>query len=191
MEHAIYINEGPITPNAGMRSVGEPLTLDGISHSYGDGLAVDDVTLEVAGGELIALLGPSGCGKSTLLRIVAGFLEQTRGQVKIGDRFVDSLPPNRREVGIVFQNYALFPHMTVTDNIAYGLDARGDAKSDQRQRVSEMLKTVRMEAFGSRKPGQLSGGQQQRVALARALAVRPRILLLDEPFAALDKNLRL
>lgn len=191
VEHAIYINEGPITPNAGMRSVGEPLTLDGISHSYGDGLAVDDVTLEVAGGELIALLGPSGCGKSTLLRIVAGFLEQTRGQVKIGDRFVDSLPPNRREVGIVFQNYALFPHMTVTDNIAYGLDARGDAKSDQRQRVSEMLKTVRMEAFGSRKPGQLSGGQQQRVALARALAVRPRILLLDEPFAALDKNLRL
>lgn len=173
VEHAIYINEGPITPNAGMRSVGEPLTLDGISHSYGDGLAVDDVTLEVAGGELIALLGPSGCGKSTLLRIVAGFLEQTRGQVKIGDRFVDSLPPNRREVGIVFQNYALFPHMTVTDNIAYGLDARGDAKSDQRQRVSEMLKTVRMEAFGNRKPGQLSGGQQQRVALARALAVRP------------------
>lgn len=173
------------------RSVGEPLTLDGITHSYGDGLAVDDVTLEVAGGELVALLGPSGCGKSTLLRIVAGFLNQSQGHVKIGERFVDSLPPNRREVGIVFQNYALFPHMTVADNIAYGLDARGDSRSDQRFRVEEMLKTVRMEDFGDRKPGQLSGGQQQRVALARALAVQPRILLLDEPFAALDKNLRL
>lgn len=191
MAHTLAQDGGLTSTNGGKRSVGEPLTLDGVSHSYGDGLAVDDVTLEVAGGELVALLGPSGCGKSTLLRIVAGFLDQSKGQVKIGDRFVDSLPPNRREVGIVFQNYALFPHMTVADNIAYGLDARGDAKSDQRLRVAEMLKTVRMEAFGDRKPGQLSGGQQQRVALARALAVRPRILLLDEPFAALDKNLRL
>ncbi|MEM6383139.1 MAG: ABC transporter ATP-binding protein [Pseudomonadota bacterium] len=171
--------------------VGEHLTLDGITHSYGEGLAVDDVTLEVAGGELIALLGPSGCGKSTLLRIVAGFLEQTRGSVVIGDRNVDTLPPNRREVGIVFQNYALFPHMSVAENIAYGLDARGDDKASQAERVREMLATVRMEAFADRKPRQLSGGQQQRVALARALAVQPRILLLDEPFAALDKNLRL
>lgn len=191
MKHALPIDTGLITPDAKERLVGEPLMLDGVSHNYGDGLAVDDVTLEVAGGELVALLGPSGCGKSTLLRIVAGFLDQSKGRVKIGDRFVDPLPPNRREVGIVFQNYALFPHMTVAENIAYGLDARGDRKSDQKRRVSEMLKTVRMEAFGDRKPGQLSGGQQQRVALARALAVRPRILLLDEPFAALDKNLRL
>lgn len=192
MSYAIPDDQGANAPSSEPRSVGEPLTLDGISHSYGgDGLAVDDVTLEVAGGELIALLGPSGCGKSTLLRIVAGFLGQSQGHVKIGDRFVDNLPPNRREVGIVFQNYALFPHMTVAQNIAYGLDARGDAKAAQRVRVAEMLKTVRMEDFGDRKPGQLSGGQQQRVALARALAVRPRILLLDEPFAALDKNLRL
>ncbi|MEM8827447.1 MAG: ABC transporter ATP-binding protein [Pseudomonadota bacterium] len=173
------------------RQIGEPLTLDGISHSYGEGLAVDNVTLEISGGELIALLGPSGCGKSTLLRIVAGFLEQSQGTVVIGDRNVDALPPNRREVGIVFQNYALFPHMTVAQNIAYGLDARGDSKASQRERVREMLATVRMDAFADRKPRQLSGGQQQRVALARALAVRPRILLLDEPFAALDKNLRL
>ena len=170
---------------------GEPLTLDGITHSYGEGLAVDNVTLEVRGGELIALLGPSGCGKSTLLRIVAGFLSQMSGKVVMGQSVVDHLPPNRREVGIVFQNYALFPHMTVAENIAYGLDARGETKAVQRERVQEMLATVRMEAFADRKPRQLSGGQQQRVALARALAVRPRILLLDEPFAALDKNLRL
>jgi putative spermidine/putrescine transport system ATP-binding protein len=169
----------------------EPLTLDGVTHSYGGGLSVDGVTLEVRAGELLALLGPSGCGKSTLLRIVAGFLSQTMGKVVIGDKVVDHLPPNLREVGIVFQNYALFPHMTVAENIAYGLDARGEARSAQRERVEEMLATVRMQGFADRKPRQLSGGQQQRVALARALAVRPRILLLDEPFAALDKNLRL
>ena len=169
----------------------QPLTLDAVTHSYGAGLAVDDVTLEVRGGELVALLGPSGCGKTTLLRTVAGFLRQTSGRVVIGDRVVDDLPPNLREVGIVFQNYALFPHMTVAENIAYGLAARGAARDLQRERVAEMLRTVRMEGFAERKPRQLSGGQQQRVALARALAVRPRILLLDEPFAALDKNLRL
>lgn len=169
----------------------EPLTIDGVTHAYGATVAVDDVTLEVRGGELVALLGPSGCGKTTLLRTIAGFIRQTRGRVIIGDRVVDDLPPNRREVGIVFQNYALFPHMTVADNIAYGLAARGASRDLQRACVAEMLATVRMEGFAERKPRQLSGGQQQRVALARALAVRPRILLLDEPFAALDKNLRL
>ncbi len=169
----------------------QPLTLDGVTHSYGAGLAVDNVTLEVKGGELVALLGPSGCGKTTLLRIVAGFIQQTNGKVIIGDRSIDELPPNRREIGIVFQNYALFPHMTVAENIAYGLAARGESRAVQADRVKEMLATVRMEGFADRKPRQLSGGQQQRVALARALAIRPRILLLDEPFAALDKNLRL
>ncbi len=169
----------------------QPLTLDGVTHSYGAGLAVDTVTLEVKGGELVALLGPSGCGKTTLLRVIAGFVSQTSGSVVVGGRRIDDQPPNRREVGIVFQNYALFPHMTVAENIAYGLAARGIAASVQRERVAEMLATVRMESFAERKPRQLSGGQQQRVALARALAVRPRILLLDEPFAALDKNLRL
>ena len=169
----------------------QPLTLDGVTHSYGAGLAVDNVTLEVKGGELIALLGPSGCGKTTLLRIVAGFIQQGSGKVIIGDRSVDTLPPNRREIGIVFQNYALFPHMSVAQNIAYGLAARGESRSVQAERVKEMLVTVQMGGFADRKPKQLSGGQQQRVALARALAMRPRILLLDEPFAALDKNLRL
>ncbi len=169
----------------------QPITLDGVTHGYGTGLAVDTVTLEVRGGELVALLGPSGCGKTTLLRIIAGFIQQREGRVVVGDRVIDALPPNRREIGIVFQNYALFPHMTVAENIAYGLAARGESRTLQDDRVREMLATVRLEGFGDRKPRQLSGGQQQRVALARALAVRPRILLLDEPFAALDKNLRL
>jgi putative spermidine/putrescine transport system ATP-binding protein len=176
---------------AASTQVAQPLTLDGVTHSYGAALAVDNVTLEVKGGELVALLGPSGCGKTTLLRIVAGFIQQTNGKVVIGDRPIDELPPNRREIGIVFQNYALFPHMTVAENIAYGLAARGETRTAQEERVKEMLGIVRLEQFGDRKPRQLSGGQQQRVALARALAIRPRILLLDEPFAALDKNLRL
>src|ERR1700694_2609181 len=156
----------------------QPLTLDGVTHSYGAGLAVDNVTVEVKGGELIALLGPSGCGKTTLLRIVAGFIQQGGGKVIIGDRCVDTLPPNRREIGIVFQNYALFPHMSVAQNIAYGIAARGESRSVQAERVKEMLAIVQMGGFGDRQPEQLSGGQQQRVALARALALRPPILLL-------------
>ena len=154
-------------------------------------LAVDNVTLEVKGGELVALLGPSGCGKTTLLRVVAGFIQQDNGKVVIGDRPIDTLPPNRREVGIVFQNYALFPHMTVAQNIAYGLAARGERPRHPGRARARDAGIVQMAAFAERKPSQLSGGQQQRVALARALAMRPRILLLDEPFAALDKNLRL
>ena len=178
------------TRNKG-RDEAQPITLDAITHSYGSSLAVDNVTLQIDGGELIALLGPSGCGKTTLLRIIAGFIAQSSGKVIVGDQVLDTIPPNKREIGIVFQNYALFPHMTVAENIAYGLAARGAAKSLQRERVDEMLAIVQMSHLRDRKPRQLSGGQQQRVALARALAVRPRVLLLDEPFAALDKNLRL
>ncbi len=177
--------------SASIAESAQPLTLDGITHSYGGGLAVDNVTLEVKGGELLALLGPSGCGKTTLLRIVAGFIEQGNGKVIIGDRPIDTLPPSKREIGIVFQNYALFPHMTVAQNIAYGLAARRESRKVQDERVEEMLAIVQLSQLADRKPRQLSGGQQQRVALARALAIRPRILLLDEPFAALDKNLRL
>ncbi len=172
-------------------SAGTTLILDGITQRYGSALAVDTVTLDIRGGELVALLGPSGCGKTTLLRAVAGFLKPTEGRVIIGGQAVDHLPPNRRTVGIVFQNYALFPHMSVADNVAYGLAARGVGRAEQRARVAEMLALVRLEHLAGRFPREMSGGQQQRVALARALAVRPSILLLDEPFAALDKNLRL
>ncbi|WP_375458923.1 ABC transporter ATP-binding protein [uncultured Enterovirga sp.] len=172
-------------------TAGKSLILDGITQRYGASLAVDTVTLDIRGGELVALLGPSGCGKTTLLRAIAGFLKPTEGRVIIGGEAVDHLPPNKRSVGIVFQNYALFPHMTVAENVAYGLAARGRPKQEQKARVAEMLDLVRLGHLADRFPKQMSGGQQQRVALARALAVRPSILLLDEPFAALDKNLRL
>ena len=167
------------------------LTLDDIVHRYGDALAVDHVTLEVNAGELVALLGPSGCGKTTLLRIIAGFIGQTSGKVSIGDRRVDELAPAQRNIGIVFQNYALFPHMTVAENIGYGLAARKVDKPAIHKRVKEMLELVQLGHLAERQTRQLSGGQQQRVALARALAIEPKVLLLDEPFSALDKSLRL
>jgi putative spermidine/putrescine transport system ATP-binding protein len=167
------------------------LELDRIFHRYGDTPVVDGVSISIAPGELVALLGPSGCGKTTLLKIVAGFTRQTAGQVRIGGTEVDRLPANRRRVGIVFQNYALFPHMTVTQNVAYGLDVMRVERAAKVLRIQEMLELVRMDGFADRYPRQLSGGQQQRVAIARALAVRPAVLLLDEPFAALDKALRL
>jgi putative spermidine/putrescine transport system ATP-binding protein len=168
------------------------LTLDDIFHQYpGATPAVDHITLEVGAGELVALLGPSGCGKTTLLRIIGGFQPQTSGKVVIGGKVIDNLPPHHRDIGVVFQNYALFPHLSVAENIAYGLEARGVARPARRQRVTEMLEMIQLGHLAPRYPRQLSGGQQQRVALARALAVAPRILLLDEPFSALDKSLRL
>ena len=170
---------------------GHDLHLDRISHRFGDFLALNDVQLDVAAGELMALLGPSGCGKSTLLRIVSGFIRQTQGHVLFDNECVDHLPPNRRGVGIVFQSYALFPHMTVRQNVAYGLEAHHWPRDRISPRVEEMLDLVHMRQYAERLPRQLSGGQQQRVALARCLAVDPKILMLDEPFGALDKNLRL
>jgi putative spermidine/putrescine transport system ATP-binding protein len=167
------------------------LTLSGISHRYAGQLAVADVNLEVKPGEMIALLGPSGCGKTTLLRIVAGLMRQSEGNVVIGEKIVDALPTNERGAGIVFQNYALFPHMTVAANVGYGLRAAGVEKAKIAETVARMLALVKLEAMAQRYPRQLSGGQQQRVALARTLAVSPKLLLLDEPFGALDKNLRL
>ena len=172
-------------------NAGQSLTLDDIVHRYAASLAVDHVTLEIKAGELVALLGPSGCGKTTLLRIIAGFINQTSGKVVVGGRRVDDLPPARRDVGIVFQNYALFPHMTVAENVGYGLAARGTVKAALRKRTTEMLDMVQLGHLADRLTRQLSGGQQQRVALARALAIEPRVLLLDEPFSALDKSLRL
>ncbi|MEQ1683831.1 MAG: ABC transporter ATP-binding protein [Burkholderiaceae bacterium] len=173
-------------------AAGQTLTLDDIVHRYAGGaIAVDHVTLEIAAGELVALLGPSGCGKTTLLRIIAGFIAQTSGKVIVGGKRIDELPSNRRNIGIVFQNYALFPHMTVAENVGYGLAARGTDSAAARKRTTEMLELVQLGHLASRLTKQLSGGQQQRVALARALAIEPRVLLLDEPFSALDKSLRL
>jgi putative spermidine/putrescine transport system ATP-binding protein len=170
---------------------GHRLRLEDISHRFGEFVAVRDINLDVAGGELVALLGPSGCGKSTLLRIVSGFIGQSQGRVLFDGEAVDHLPASRRGAGIVFQNYALFPHMTVAQNVAYGLEAQKWPRQRIGPRVAEMLALVHMAEFAERKPRQLSGGQQQRIALARCLAIDPKVLLLDEPFGALDKNLRL
>jgi len=170
---------------------GRTLDVDNLTVRYGSAVAVDGVSLAIEPGEVVALLGPSGCGKTTLLRVIAGFVRQAGGHVLVDGTGIDHLPANQRNVGIVFQNYALFPHMTVVENVAYGLRARGQRGGAVDQRVEHMLEMVQLGAFRERLPRQLSGGQQQRVALARALAVEPSILLLDEPFAALDRNLRL
>jgi len=167
------------------------LDVEDLSVRYGQSLAVDGVTLAIEPGEVVALLGPSGCGKTTLLRVIAGFVRQATGRVRVDGATIDHLPSNQRNIGIVFQNYALFPHMTVAENVAYGLRARGNRGPEVEATVSRFLDTVQLGAFHQRLPRQLSGGQQQRVALARALAIEPSILLLDEPFAALDRNLRL
>jgi putative spermidine/putrescine transport system ATP-binding protein len=167
------------------------LDVEDITVRYGQATAVDGVTLAIEPGEVVALLGPSGCGKSTLLRVIAGFVRQVEGRVRVDGASIDHLPPNQRNIGIVFQNYALFPHMTVAENVAYGLRARGARGPEVAAKVNRFLETVQLAGFRDRLPRQLSGGQQQRVALARALAVEPSILLLDEPFAALDRNLRL
>jgi putative spermidine/putrescine transport system ATP-binding protein len=166
------------------------LQLSGITKCYGDFRATDDVSLDVADGEFLVLLGPSGCGKTTTLRIVAGFVEPTSGTVRLGERDITSLPPWKRNAGLVFQSYALFPHMTVAENVAFGIEMRKLPKAEMALKVTEALRLVRLDHFGERLPRQLSGGQQQRVALARALAFRPDVLLLDEPLSNLDAKLR-
>ncbi|WP_226582553.1 ABC transporter ATP-binding protein [Acuticoccus sediminis] len=173
------------------RPAGHALRLEAITHRYSGTLAIDDVTLDIAPGDLVALLGPSGCGKTTLLRAVAGFVRPTAGDIRIDGASILHVPAVRRGMGIVFQNYALFPHMTVAENVAYGLEARRTPADEARRTVAKMLELVQLGHLAKRRPSELSGGQQQRVALARALAVRPRLLLLDEPLSALDKNLRL
>jgi len=170
---------------------GRTLDVEDVTVRYGAATAVDGVTISIEPGEVVALLGPSGCGKTTLLRVIAGFVRQVAGRVRVDGAPIDHLPANQRNIGIVFQNYALFPHMTVAENVAYGLRARGVRGADVAARVNRFLETVQLSGFRDRLPRQLSGGQQQRVALARALTVEPSILLLDEPFAALDRNLRL
>ena len=167
------------------------LELDRLCKTYGDTIVVKDMTLDVSDGEFLVLLGPSGCGKTTTLRMIAGFVPPSGGTIRLGTRDITQLPPWRRDAGLVFQNYALFPHLTVRDNVAFGLQMRKVPNADIAQRVGEALKLVRLETLGERYPRQLSGGQQQRVALARSLAFRPDILLLDEPLSNLDAKLRL
>lgn len=164
--------------------------LRSLTKSYGSAVAVDGVSLTVQAGEFLSLLGPSGCGKTTTLRMIGGFEFPDDGSIQISGRNVENLPPHRRPVNTVFQAYALFPHMKVADNVAYGLRRSGVPKSEMANRVSRALDMVRMTAFANRKPAQLSGGQQQRIALARALVNRPAVLLLDEPMSALDRKLR-
>jgi putative spermidine/putrescine transport system ATP-binding protein len=166
------------------------LQLDRVTKRYGDFHAVRDVTLDIPDGGFLVLLGPSGCGKTTTLRIIAGFVEPTVGRVHFAGRDVTDLPPWKRNAGLVFQSYALFPHLTAAENIAFGLEMRRVSRSEIATRVAEALRLVRLDALGERLPRQLSGGQQQRVALARALVFRPDVLLLDEPLSNLDAKLR-
>ncbi len=167
-----------------------PITLESLRKQFGPTVAVDNVDLCIAAGERLFLLGPSGCGKTTLLRMIAGFVTPTRGRIFLGDQDVTDLPAERRQTGMVFQGYALWPHMTVWQNVAFGLQVRKLAMSEQRRRVEVMLEAVGLASLADRRPGALSGGQQQRVALARALVIEPRVLLLDEPLANLDAALR-
>ena len=164
--------------------------IHGVTKRFGDVVAVDNIDLEIPDGEFFSLLGPSGCGKTTTLRMVAGLEFPTEGSIKIFNEEMALRPPNKRPVNTVFQSYALFPHMTIADNIAFGLEMRGVAKAEITAKVNDVIDLVRLSGMGNRRPKQLSGGQQQRVALARALVNRPKVLLLDEPLGALDLKLR-
>ncbi|MGH9042607.1 MAG: ABC transporter ATP-binding protein [Acidimicrobiia bacterium] len=185
--------EGAVTSSrgAGRTSSSVPaITLAGVSKRFGEVVAVDDVDLEIHDGEFFSMLGPSGSGKTTCLRLIAGFEAPTEGRVLLQGEDVTDRPPYERDVNTVFQDYALFPHMTVADNVAYGLMVKKVGKEERRKRVEDALSMVRLGGFGKRRPTQLSGGQRQRVALARALVKRPKVLLLDEPLGALDLKLR-
>ena len=166
------------------------IALESVTKRYGSHAAVNDVSLDIGEGEFFSLLGPSGCGKTTSLRMIAGFVEPDVGRVLLRGQDVTLVPPNKRPVNMVFQQYALFPHMSVFDNVAFGLSVKGVPRGEHKDRVEELLRVVSLEGLGKRKPRQLSGGQQQRVALARALVNRPAALLLDEPLGALDVKLR-
>jgi ABC-type Fe3+/spermidine/putrescine transport system ATPase subunit len=166
------------------------LSFDGLTRRYGAVLAVDAVSAAIEPGELVSFVGPSGCGKTTLLRLLGGFLRPDAGRVVLDGEDVTGEPPNRRATAMVFQSYALFPHLSVADNLGYALRIRGRPRAEIARRVDELLALVRLDGLGGRRPDQLSGGQQQRVALARALSLRPKVLLLDEPLSNLDANLR-
>ena len=166
------------------------ITLEGVEKRFGNNLVVKNMNLEIAEGEFLTLLGPSGCGKTTTLRMIAGFEDATAGVIKVEGERIENKEPFQRNVNTVFQNYALFPHMTIFNNVAYGLTIKKVPKDEIKERVTEMLKMVQLEGYEKRKPDELSGGQKQRVAIARALINRPKVLLLDEPLGALDLKLR-
>jgi ABC-type Fe3+/spermidine/putrescine transport system ATPase subunit len=166
------------------------ITIDGVARTFGSVRAVDNVSITVRDGEFFTLLGPSGCGKTTLLRMVAGFCELDTGRILFGSERIDTLPPHKRNTGMVFQNYAVFPNLTVGGNVAYGLRARKVRSDETRERVERALKLVQLDGYGERWPHQLSGGQLQRVAIARAIVIEPHVLLLDEPLSNLDAKLR-
>ena len=166
------------------------IRLDAVTRRFGELVAVDGISLEIAAGEFFSLLGPSGCGKTTTLRMIAGFEEPDEGRIHLAGEDVTDVSPKRRNVNMVFQDYALFPHMTVADNVGFGLRLKRIGREEIAARISEMLGVVRLEGLADRRPGELSGGQRQRVALARALVNRPAALLLDEPLGALDLKLR-
>ena len=167
------------------------VTIKNLTKRFGSTAALQDVSLEIQSQELFFLLGPSGCGKTTLLRLLAGFYQPDGGELYFGDRAMQGVLPHQRNTGMVFQNYALWPHMTVAENISYGLEVRGIQAAERRERVADALTIVQMQDYAGRTPNQLSGGQQQRIALARALVIRPDVLLLDEPLSNLDARLRL
>jgi len=171
-------------------SASDFLTLEHVSKTYGTVRALEDLSVAIDRGELVSFVGPSGCGKTTLLRCIGGFVQQTSGIIALDGHVLDGLPPDERPTGMVFQAYALFPHMTVRQNVAYGLRIQKVARHEREQRIDDALETVQLTAFGDRRPRELSGGQQQRVALARCLVLRPKVLLLDEPLSNLDANLR-
>jgi spermidine/putrescine ABC transporter ATP-binding subunit len=185
-------DEGHAAAPADGKGVTHPasLRLDGVSKRYGETVALKDASLKIEPGEFITLLGPSGCGKTTLLNLIAGFIEADSGDIFLDGRLITRVPTWEREIGMVFQSYALFPHMNVARNVAYGLRMRGVPKAEIATRVTAALAMVKLDTMMDRRPRELSGGQQQRVALARALVIAPKVLLLDEPLSALDKNLR-
>ncbi len=171
-------------------TVSVSIHIDNVVKKYGDHTVIDGLSLDVRPGEFFTLLGPSGCGKTTLLRMIIGFNSIEGGEIRIGDRRINDVPPNRRNMGMVFQNYAIFPHMSVRDNVAFGLKMRGVSAEEIDRRVDEILRVVKIDALRDRMPTALSGGQQQRVALARAIVIAPEVLLMDEPLSNLDAKLR-